>query len=92
MINNYNKKNDYAQYVAQEDDTLLSWLLANLKESRSKVKATLQGRGIKVNGKQVTQFDFPIHKGDKIQSAVQKRTTSSKAAISVSSMKTSTLS
>lgn len=66
MINNYNKKNDYAQYVAQEDDTLLSWLLANLKESRSKVKATLQGRGIKVNGKQVTQFDFPIHKGDKI--------------------------
>ena len=43
MINNYNKKNDYAQYVAQEDDTLLSWLLANLKESRSKVKATLQG-------------------------------------------------
>ena len=86
MINNYNKKNDYAQYVAQEDDTLLSWLLANLKESRSKVKATLQGRGIKVNGKQVTQFDFPI------QSAVQKRTISSKAAISVSSMKTSTLS
>ena len=66
MINNYNKKNDYAQYVAQEDDTLLSWLLANLKESRSKVKATLQGRGIKVNGKQVTQFDFPIHKGYKI--------------------------
>ena len=73
MINNYNKKNDYAQYVAQEDDTLLSWLLANLKESHSKVKATLQGRGIKVNGKQVTQFDFPIHKGDKISISRSKK-------------------
>lgn len=73
MINNYNKKNDYAQYVAQEDDTLLSWLLANLKESRSKVKATLQGRGIKVNGKQVTQFAFPIHKGDKISISRSKK-------------------
>lgn len=73
MINNYNKKNDYAQYVAQEDDTLLSWLLANLKESRSKVKATLQGRGIKVNGKQVTQFDFPIHQGDKISISRSKK-------------------
>lgn len=73
MINNYNKKNDYAQYVAQEDDTLLSWLLANLKESRSKVKATLQGRGIKVNGKQVTQFDFSIHKGDKISISRSKK-------------------
>ena len=73
MINNYNKKNDYAQYVAQEDDTLLSWLLANLKESRSKVKATLQGRGIKVNGKQVTQFDFPIHTGDKISISRSKK-------------------
>ena len=73
MINNYNKKNDYAQYVAQEDDTLLSWLLANLKESRSKVKATLQGRGIKVNGKKVTQFDCPIHKGDKISISRSKR-------------------
>lgn len=73
MINNYNKKNDYAQYVAQEDDTLLSWLLANLKESRSKVKATLQGRGIKVNGKQVTQFGFPIHKGDKISISRSKK-------------------
>ena len=73
MINNYNKKNDYAQYVAQEDDTLLSWLLANLKESRSKVKATLQGRGIKVNGKQVTQFDVPIHNGDKISISRSKK-------------------
>ena len=73
MINNYNKKNDYAQYVAQEDDTLLSWLLANLKKGRSKVKATLQGRGVKVNGKQVTQFDFPIHKGDEISISRSKK-------------------
>lgn len=73
MIHNYNKKNDYALYVVEADDTLLSWLLANLKESRSKVKATLQGRGIKVNGKQVTQFDFPVRKGDKISVSRSKK-------------------
>lgn len=73
MIHNYNKKNDYAQYVVQSDCTLLVWLLENLKESRTKVKATLSGRGVKVNGKLVTQFDFPLFSGDKISVSRSKK-------------------
>lgn len=49
----------YTHYKVGEDKPLLEWLLANLKESKSKIKATLQNRGIKVNGKCVTQFDHP---------------------------------
>ena len=56
-----------------QDDTLLNFLLNNVKESRSKIKATLQGRGIKVNGKTVTQFDFPVAKGTKIDVSKTKR-------------------
>ncbi|MBR5919007.1 MAG: RluA family pseudouridine synthase, partial [Prevotella sp.] len=52
---------------------LLEWLLANIKGSRSKIKATLQGRGIKVNGKCVTQFDFPLQKGMKISVSQTKK-------------------
>ncbi|MCR4957417.1 MAG: RNA pseudouridine synthase, partial [Prevotella sp.] len=49
--------------MVNEEAPLLEWLLANVNESRSKVKATLQGRGIKVNGKTVTQFDFALKPG-----------------------------
>jgi len=52
---------------------LLEWLLANLNESKSKVKATLQNRGIKVNGKCVTQFDHPLKAGDKISVSKSKK-------------------
>lgn len=65
--------NEYAHYEVMQDDTLLIFLLNNVKESRSKIKATLQGRGIKVNGKTVTQFDFPVAKGTKIDVSKTKR-------------------
>lgn len=65
--------NEYAHYEVMQDDTLLNFLLNNVKESRSKIKATLQGRGIKVNGKTVTQFDFPVAKGTKIDVSKTKR-------------------
>lgn len=65
--------NEYAHYEVMQDDTLLNFLLNNVKESRSKIKATLQGRGIKVNGKTVTQFDFPVAKGTKIDMSKTKR-------------------
>lgn len=65
--------NEYAHYEVMQDDTLLNFLLNNVKESRSKIKATLQGRGIKVNGKTVTQFDFPVAKGTKINVSKTKR-------------------
>ena len=63
----------YAHYRVAEAAPLLEWLLANLKESRSKVKATLQNRGIKVNGKCVTQFDHPLQAGDKVSVSKSKK-------------------
>jgi 23S rRNA pseudouridine1911/1915/1917 synthase len=68
MRNNYiNNKDRYNYYQVEQETTLLEWLLGTLKsESRSKVKATLQGRGIKVDGKTVTQFDFLLKPGMKV--------------------------
>ncbi len=69
----HSNEQDYASYTVEREDTLLSFLLANVKESRSKVKATLQGRGIKVNGKTVTQFDYPLSPGTKVEVSKTKR-------------------
>lgn len=52
---------------------LLEYLLATLPGSRSKIKSTLQGRGIKVNGKTVTQFDYPLVPGMKVEVSNSKR-------------------
>jgi 23S rRNA pseudouridine1911/1915/1917 synthase len=41
--------------------------------SRNKIKDTLKGRGIKVNGKTVTQFDFPLLPGMRISVSQSKR-------------------
>ena len=59
------RKNPYAEekythYRVGEDKPLLEWLLANLKESKSKVKATLQNRGIKVNGSKTLMLNEDI--------------------------------
>ena len=59
-------KSRYDHYVVNDEAPLLEWLIANIKGSRSKIKATLHGRGIKVNVNCVTQFDFPLQKGMKI--------------------------
>lgn len=69
----YNREGDYAHFVVSEQARLLDWLLANVKESRTKVKATLQGRGIKVDGKTVTQFDFMLQPGMKVAVSKTKR-------------------
>lgn len=74
MRHTYNKNiNEYAHYKVKEDDTLLNFLLNNVKESRSKIKATLQGKGIKVDGKTVTQFDYPLQKGTRVDVSKSKR-------------------
>lgn len=52
--------------TAKENAPLLEYLINNVSESRSKLKATLQGRGIAVNGRMVTQFDYQLKVGDKI--------------------------
>ncbi len=71
---NYNKQGDYDHYVVDTEAPLLEWLLGHLQGySRSKVKATLKGRGIRVNGKQVTQFDQMLKPGDKVAVSLSKK-------------------
>lgn len=71
-----NNKNDYWHLTVNDDCTLFEFLLINIKgESRSKIKATLQGRGIKVDGKTTTQFDYPLKAGMKIAVSKSKRNT-----------------
>ena len=69
----YNTKGDSKYFEVTEEMPLLEYLLATVGESRSKVKATLQGRGIKVNGKCVTQFDFLLKPGMKVAVSQTKR-------------------
>lgn len=52
---------------------LLEYLLANLPGSRNKIKDILQGRGIKVNGKIVTQFDYPLMPGNRVSVSLSKK-------------------
>lgn len=52
--------------TVKENAPLLEYLINNVSESRSKLKATLQGRGIAVNGRMATQFDYQLKAGDKI--------------------------
>lgn len=70
--NPYNEEK-YEHLRVEKDARLLEWLLSQLKESKSKVKATLKGRGIKVNGKCVTQFDHPLVAGDKVTVSKSKK-------------------
>lgn len=51
----------------------MEWLLENTKGSRSKIKATLQGRGIKVDGKTVTQYNYPLVPGMKVSVSKSKK-------------------
>jgi len=51
----------------------LEYLLATLPMSRNKVKDTLQGRGIKVNGKTVTQYDYPLVPGTVVEVSNSKK-------------------
>lgn len=57
---------EYDRYVVKDSAPLLEWLINNIKQSRTKLKATLSGQGIKVNGKCITQFDHQLHPGDKV--------------------------
>lgn len=63
----------YDTYVVQTEAPLLEWLLGNVKGSKTKIKATLQGRGVKVNGKTATQFDLMLAPGAKVEISRSKR-------------------
>ena len=79
MKSNYNKAPEYDIYVVDREAPLLEYLLQTITgQSRTKIKATLQGRGIKVDGKNVTQFDFPLKPGMKVAVSKSKRNDSFK--------------
>ena len=76
MLNRDNRKPnaDYLYFTVTEEKPLLEFLLANVNnESRTKIKATLRGRGIKVDGKCVTQFDYSLQPGMKVAVSKRKR-------------------
>lgn len=62
----------YNSYTVDHECGLLEYLLATLPGSKTKIKATLQGRGIKVNGKAVTQFDYPLVPGNRVEVSLSK--------------------
>ena len=68
-----NRPSDYIYHEVTYDAPLLEYLVKNIKMSRNKLKDTLQGRGIRVGGKTVTQFDFPLKRGMKISISKSKR-------------------
>lgn len=69
--NNYMRTNcndnNYLHLTVKDDKPLLEFLLDSMENtSRTKIKSTLQGRGVKVNGKVITQFDYPLSCGMKV--------------------------
>ncbi len=73
MYTTPNSPDNYKHLQVKKPAQLLDFLLENLGESRSKVKATLQGRGIKVNGKITTQFDLQLQPGMNVSVSKSKR-------------------
>lgn len=70
---NPNRQNQYDHYTVVKTAPLLDYLLDTIRGSRTKIKATLQGRGIKVNGKVVTQYDYQLQPGMRIDVSKSKR-------------------
>ena len=68
-----NQQGEYDHYEVHEQQGLLDFLLANVKQTKTKIKATLQGQGIRVNGKTVTQFDYQLQPGMKVAVSRTKR-------------------
>jgi 23S rRNA pseudouridine1911/1915/1917 synthase len=73
MRYNNSTQGEYDHLTVDREQPLLEFLLEHVQQSRSKIKATLQGQGIKVNGKTVTQFDYPLRPGMKIAVSKTKR-------------------
>ena len=78
MATNRYNRDRYEHYTVKEQQPLLEWLLAHLGQSKNKIKATLQGRGIKIDGKVVTQYDYLLVPGMLVD-VTTKRNTSLKS-------------
>lgn len=73
MAYNNRRQEDTAMYEVHADSQLLQFLLDNAYGSRNKLKDTLKGRGVKVNGKVTTQFDYPLKPGMTVTVSKSKR-------------------
>ena len=73
MRYNLNQQGEYDHFEVHEQQGLLDFLLQNVKQTKTKIKATLQGQGIRVNGKTVTQFDYQLQPGMKVAVSRTKR-------------------
>ena len=73
MRYNTNVQGEWEHLTVSQEQPLLEFLLANVQQSRTKIKQTLQGQGIKVNGKTVTQFDYLLQPGMKVAVSKTKR-------------------
>ena len=71
----YNEKQgEYDHYRVNLEQQLLPFLLENIKgSSRTKIKATLKGGGIRVNRTTVTQFDYLLEPGMDVMVSKTKR-------------------
>ena len=68
------QQGEWDRYTVERPQELLAFLFENVKgQSRNKVKQTLQGRGIRVDGKTVTQFDFSLEPGMRVDVSRTKR-------------------
>ena len=68
-----NTQGEYDHFQVTEEQPLLEFLLVNVKQSKNKIKLTLQGQGVKVNGKTITQFDYQLQPGMKVAVSKTKR-------------------
>lgn len=70
------QKSQYTLFRVKEEDTLLPFIEKSLDGiSRSKAKAILQGGGVRVENKNVTQFDYPLRPGMKVEISKRKNAT-----------------
>ncbi|MDD8048868.1 MAG: RluA family pseudouridine synthase [Thomasclavelia sp.] len=51
--------------IVKEDSTLMEYLLKSY--SRKHVKNYLKFKEVSVNGENISQFDYPLHQGDKVE-------------------------
>ena len=68
-----NTQGEYDHFQVTKEQPLLEFLLSNVKQSKNKIKLTLQGQGVKVNGKTITQFDYQLQPGMKVAVSKTKR-------------------
>ena len=70
----YGTPNEYDRYEVSQPAPLLEWLLAHVKNSsKTKIKQILQGRGIHVDGKIITKYDYPLKPGMKVAVSKSKK-------------------